>query len=149
MRSVVQRVSGASVEVRGVRRASIGAGIVALIGIGKDDSPDDMEYIASKILGLRIFDDENGVMNLSVADTGGEVLLVSQFTLFGDARKGRRPSYSGAMPPEMAILQFDRFVGLFRGKYERVQTGEFGAHMMLDLVNDGPVTILLDSGRIF
>jgi D-aminoacyl-tRNA deacylase len=149
MRAVAQRVSGATVAVDGKTAASIGEGIVALIGIHKDDGDADIEYITKKIIGVRIFDDEGGVMNRSVADTGGEILLVSQFTLCGDARKGRRPSYSDAMPPDTATLFFAKFVDRFRNEFNRVQTGVFGAHMVLTLVNDGPVTILFDSGRAF
>jgi len=148
MRAVVQRVLRASVEVGGEIVASIGEGIMVLVGIHREDGPEDMEYVRGKILGLRIFDDDQGVMNLSVEDTGGEVLLISQFTLQGDARKGRRPSYSAAMPPEQAGQLFVRFVDSVRSRYPRVQTGIFGAEMDVSLVNSGPVTIVIDSTGI-
>lgn len=148
MRAVVQRVSRASVEVDGKEIASIGEGIMVLVGIHRDDSPEDMKYIRDKILGLRIFDDDQGVMNLSVEDAGGEVLLVSQFTLHGDARRGRRPSYSAAMSPDNAVRFFEQLVESIRNRYPRIQAGIFGADMDVSLVNRGPVTIILDSTGI-
>lgn len=149
MRAVVQRVANASVAVDGQEAARIGRGVLALIGIAGGDTREDMEYIANKCLGLRVFDDEGGVMNLSVQDVGGEVLLVSQFTLYGDARKGRRPSYISAAPPDEAREMFSQCVDVFKHKYGKVQTGVFQAMMDVSLVNDGPVTILLDSKKNF
>ncbi|MCP4130296.1 MAG: D-tyrosyl-tRNA(Tyr) deacylase [bacterium] len=145
MRAVVQRVLNASVEVDDAIVSSINKGLLVLIGFHHDDAYSGMDYIINKILGLRIFDDENGVMNVSVEDIEGEVLLVSQFTLYGDVRKGKRPSYTSAMPPDRASEFYDRFVEQFRSKYEKVGSGEFGAHMKVSLVNSGPVTILLES----
>lgn len=149
MRAVVQRVTAASVSVQGDDISSIGKGLLVLVGIHRDDGDEDMDYLARKIMGLRIFDDEAGVMNRSVADIGGEVLLVSQFTLYGDARRGKRPSYAEAMTPGGADDFFKRFVERCRGIYGNIQTGRFGAEMELSLVNWGPVTILLDSARTF
>ncbi len=150
MRAVLQRVRKASVEVGGSVVSSIGTGLLCLAGIEKNDSQADIEYISNKILGLRIFDDEKGFMNLSVAETQGEVLLISQFTLLGDARKGRRPSWSDAEAPETARQMFADFAnkmsGLLPGK---VKTGVFQAMMEVSLINDGPVTILLDSRKLF
>ena len=148
MRAVVQRVAGASVSVPGEKVTSIGEGLLVLAGIHEDDDRDDLVYIRDKILGLRIFDDDQGVMNRSVGDINGDILLVSQFTLYGDVRRGRRPSYSSAMPPEKAKSFFDQFVTSVRDLYPGVQSGIFGAHMEISLVNSGPVTILLDSARI-
>jgi D-tyrosyl-tRNA(Tyr) deacylase len=150
MRAVLQRVRNASVTVEGSMVSSIGEGILCLAGIEKNDSQADIEYISNKIFGLRIFDDEKGFMNRSVAETGGEVLLISQFTLLGDVRKGRRPSWSAAEAPETAKQMFEDFVNkmseLLPGK---VKTGIFKAMMEVSLINDGPVTILLDSRKIF
>jgi D-tyrosyl-tRNA(Tyr) deacylase len=149
MRSVIQRVISASVAIDGNVVASIGAGVLVLAGFHTVDTEKDIDYMISKILGARIFDDENGVMNLSVSETGGDVLLVSQFTLYGDLRKGRRPSYSDAMPPEKASVFYTAFVDRFREQYGRVQTGVFRADMKVSLVNSGPVTILIDSAKTF
>lgn len=149
MRAVVQRVSEASVETGGKTVASMGRGVVALIGLGVGDTGTDMEYIAQKIINLRIFDDANGVMNLTLGEIDGGLLLVSQFTLYGDARKGRRPSYSCAMPPAEAAGKFAEFTALCRSIYPKVHEGVFGADMSLQLINEGPVTILLDSSKIF
>jgi D-tyrosyl-tRNA(Tyr) deacylase len=150
MRAVLQRVKNASVTVDGLVVSSIGRGLVCLAGIEKTDSQADLEYISNKILGLRIFDDEKSFMNRSVAETGGEVLLISQFTLLGDVRKGRRPSWSAAEAPETARQMFEDFVNkmsrLLPGK---VKTGVFKAMMEVALINDGPVTILLDSRKLF
>ena len=150
MRAVLQRVRNASVAVDGSIVSSIGTGLLCLAGIEKNDSQADIEYISNKILGLRIFDDEKGFMNRSVEETGGEVLLISQFTLLGDVRKGRRPSWSAAEAPEIAKQMFEDFVnkmsGLLPGK---VKTGVFKAMMEVSLINDGPVTILLDSRKLF
>lgn len=149
MRAVVQRVLQAGVELDGMAVASIGRGMLALVGFHRDDTDADYEYIAGKILGLRIFDDGSGVMNHTLSEAGGGLLLVSQFTLYGDARKGRRPSYSGAMPPGPAREMFDRFIAHCRRLHPVVEKGVFGADMTVNLVNWGPVTILLDSGRLF
>jgi D-tyrosyl-tRNA(Tyr) deacylase len=150
MRAVVQRVSGASVTVGGDEVSRIGPGLCCLIGIEADDGSDDFDYMARKIVGLRIFDDREGVMNLDVGEAGGDILLISQFTLLGDARKGRRPSYSRAEGPEEARRKFDDLVagvkGLFGG---RVETGRFQALMDVAIINHGPVTILLDSRKLF
>lgn len=149
MRAVVQRVLQAGVECDDSAVASIGRGMLALVGFHRDDTDADCEYIAGKLLGLRIFDDDSGVMNLTLSETGGGLLLVSQFTLYGDARKGRRPSYSEAMAPAPAREMFDRFVERCRALHPVVERGVFGAEMMVSLVNWGPVTILLDSARLF
>jgi D-aminoacyl-tRNA deacylase len=150
MRSVIQRVRNASVAVDGSVVSSIGKGLLCLAGIEKNDSQADIEYISNKILGLRIFDDEKGFMNRSVAELEGEILLISQFTLLGDVRKGRRPSFSDAEAPEKARQMFTDFVNkmskLLPGK---VKTGVFQAMMEVTLINDGPVTILLDSRKLF
>ncbi len=149
MRAVVQRVKGATVTVGGEVISEINAGIVVLLGISADDACRDMEYIADKCVNLRIFEDEDDVMNRCVADIGGDLLLVSQFTLYGDVRKGRRPSYSKAAPPNAARVLYEQAIQIFKEKYERVATGQFQAHMEVALVNDGPVTILLDSNKEF
>lgn len=149
MRAVVQRVSAASVRVGDRIVGEISAGLVALIGVARDDGSSDADLIAAKISGLRVFDDDEGVMNRGVADIGGAVLAVSQFTLYGDARRGRRPSFIAAAPGETARPLFDRVVQLLRGAGVHVHTGEFGAEMHVTLTNDGPVTILLDSRKLF
>lgn len=149
MRAVVQRVSRAEVAVEGQTIASIGRGLLALVSFGPDDTEKDLEYMAGKIIGLRIFEDEEGRMNLALADAGGELLVVPNFTIHGDCRKGRRPSFSGAAPPDLASSLFDRFAELAARGGVPVQTGRFGAHMHVSLVNDGPVTLLLDSRRRF
>lgn len=149
MRAVVQRVSAASVRVGDRLVGEIGAGLVALVGVARDDDVNDAELVAAKIAGLRLFDDGAGLMNLALADTGGAVLAVSQFTLYGDARKGRRPSFVAAAPGEEARPLFDHVVKRLRNAGVRVETGEFGAEMHVTLTNDGPVTILLDSRKIF
>jgi D-tyrosyl-tRNA(Tyr) deacylase len=149
MRAVVQRVSRASVEVDGAVVSAIGSGLLVLVGVGAEDGPDDARYVAAKVRDLRIFDDEQGKMNRSVGDVGGEVMLVSQFTLCGDARRGRRPSFDAAARPEPARGLFDLVAGYLRESGLRVQTGVFQAVMQVHLVNDGPVTLLLDSGRAF
>ena len=149
MRCVVQRVARASVTVEGQKIAAIGAGYLVLVGVEEGDTEADMIYCADKIAGLRIFEDENGKMNLSVADVGGEVLLVSQFTLLGDARHGRRPSFSTAARPEVADPLCQAMRQRLMDKGLPVQTGQFQAHMHVELLNDGPVTILLDSRKGF
>lgn len=149
MRAVVQRVKWASVSVDGEITAKIAEGILVLLGISDNDSEKDMDYIADKCINLRIFDDSDGVMNLSLADVGGEVLLVSQFTLYGDARKGRRPSYIRAAKPDDAKGKFSKTVQAFEKRYDKIKTGVFQAMMEVELLNDGPVTILIDSERGF
>ncbi len=145
MRAVVQRVQQAAVTVQGAEIGSIGAGLLALVGVAAGDADEDARLLASKIAGLRIFSDEAGRFNLSVQEIGGAVLVVSQFTLLGDARKGRRPNFTAAAPPEVARPLVDRVTDLLRAAGLPVATGEFGAHMEVTLTNDGPVTILLDT----
>ena len=149
MRAVVQRVTRASVTVNGEIVGEIGNGLVVLLGIARDDTEKDASYLIEKIAALRIFDDETGVMNVSVRDVGGAVLIVSQFTLYGDVRRGLRPSWIDAAAPEVAEPLYDFFVGQARRLIERVATGSFRAMMQVELVNDGPVTILLDSRKLF
>jgi len=146
MRAVVQRVGRASVSVEGKVIAAIGPGLLILCGVSPSDTDADRDWLARKIVSLRIFDDDAGVMNRSVRDVGGELLAVSQFTLYASTRKGARPSYSAAAPPEIAEPKFTAFVkALEREQGKRVPTGVFGAHMQIELSNDGPVTIWLDS----
>lgn len=149
MRAVIQRVERASVSVEGEIRGRIGAGVLVLIGVEEGDGDADFRYIAEKVPNLRVFEDEQGKMNRSLLDVGGELLAVSQFTLLGDARGGRRPSFITAARPETADPMYERLVADWRARGIRVETGVFGAHMKVSLVNDGPVTILLDSRRRF
>jgi D-tyrosyl-tRNA(Tyr) deacylase len=149
MRAVVQRVTRASVTVDGKVVGEIGNGLVVLLGIARDDTEKDATYLAEKIAALRIFDDEAGVMNVSVRDANGALLIVSQFTLYGDVRRGLRPSWIDAATPETAEPLYDFFVAQARELIARVATGSFRAMMLLELVNDGPVTILLDSRKLF
>lgn len=149
MRAVIQRVERASVSVEGEIKGQIGAGFLVLIGVEEGDGDADFKYIADKVPNLRVFEDEQGKMNRSLLDVGGEVLAVSQFTLLGDARGGRRPSFIAAARPETADPMYERLVADWRARGIRVETGVFGAHMKVALVNDGPVTILLDSRRRF
>ena len=149
MRAVVQRVANASVTVGEETVGAVGAGLMVLIGVSKEDTDKDLKYIVEKVMNLRVFDDENGVMNRSVLDVGGSILAVSQFTLYGDARGGRRPSYFRAAGPEPANEQYERAVAAWRDSGIHVETGRFRTEMMVSLVNDGPVTILLDSGKEF
>jgi D-tyrosyl-tRNA(Tyr) deacylase len=149
MRAVVQRVREASVEVGGTRVSSIGPGLLVLLGVGRDDGPGDVQYVAGKIRDLRVFDDEQGRMNRAVAEVGGAVLIVSQFTLYGDVRKGRRPSFDQAAPPDLGRALYEAVAAELAASGVPVQTGVFGAVMQVRLVNDGPVTILLDSRRSF
>ena len=149
MRCVVQRVTEASVSVDGEVVGAIGPGLMVLIGVSVEDTEADLKYMTDKVPNLRIFDDENGVMNRSVLDAGGQILAVSQFTLYGDARGGRRPSYIRAAKPEQANAMYERLVSAWREKGVTVETGRFRTEMKVSLVNDGPVTILLDSERVF
>jgi D-tyrosyl-tRNA(Tyr) deacylase len=147
MRAVVQRVSSARVRANGDVAGDIGPGFLALIGVSTRDGPADVQYIAGKIADLRIFEDEHGKMNRSIIEVGGAVLVVSQFTLYGDCRKGRRPSFDGAAPPALARQLYEDIVRVLRERGLRVATGVFQAHMQVESTNDGPVTILLDSER--
>ncbi len=147
MKAVVQRVTEASVKVDGRCIGSIGNGFLVLLGVGKDDTDADMKYIADKIIKLRIFSDENDKMNLSLADVGGSMLVISQFTLYGDCSHGRRPYFGDAMEPVGANAMYERFVDYVRSCGVHTETGEFGADMKVSLVNDGPVTITLDSKK--
>ncbi len=149
MRAVVQRVKEARVEVDGKAVGEIGQGLLILLGVGEDDSERDCEYLANKIAHLRIFSDDQGLMNLSTIDIEGAVLVVSQFTLWGDCRKGRRPSFTRAAPPEKARALYEDFIGILRSKGLRTATGEFQEMMDVHLVNDGPVTLILDSSKTF
>ena len=149
MRCVVQRVTSSSVTVEGETVGSIEKGLMVLIGVCTEDTEADLKYMADKVPNLRIFDDENGVMNRSVLDVGGSILAVSQFTLYGDARGGRRPSYIRAAKPEEANALYEKLVEAWRAKGIHVETGRFRTEMMVSLVNDGPVTILLDSTKLF
>ena len=149
MRAVVQRVSQASVRVDEQICGAIGPGLLVLLGVGKNDSDQDAALLADKIANLRIFDDEQGLMNLSLLETQGEVLVVSQFTLFGDCRKGRRPSYSTAAPPAEAARLYEQFIHEIRARQVTVATGRFQAMMDVTLINNGPVTLLLDTEKQF
>ena len=149
MRAVVQRVTSASVTVGEEVTGAVGPGMMVLIGVSSEDGPADLKYIAEKVMHLRIYDDENGVMNRSILDAGGAILAVSQFTLYGDARGGRRPSYFRAAKPEKAEEMYEKLIALWREAGIHVETGRFRTEMRVSLVNDGPVTILLDSEKAF
>jgi len=149
MRAVVQRVSRGCVRVDGQEVAGIGRGFVVLLGVATTDQEADARYLADKVACLRIFEDGQGKMNLAIQDVGGSVLVVSQFTLYGDCRKGRRPSFTDAAPPDRAEALYLKFADLLRACGLRVQTGRFQALMQVELVNDGPVTLLLDSAKAF
>ena len=149
MRAVLQRVSRAGVTVDGEKIAAIDSGLLVLLGVETGDTEESADYLAGKTAGLRIFEDADGKMNVSVTDCGGSVLVVSQFTLLADCRKGRRPGFSSAAPPELAEPLCDYFVAVLRKHGLNVQTGKFRADMAVDLVNDGPVTVLLDSLKTF
>jgi D-tyrosyl-tRNA(Tyr) deacylase len=149
MRAVLQRVTRASVRVSGETVGEIGAGLLVLLGVARDDREADARYLAGKIASLRVFDDAEGRMNLSLAETGGAMLVVSQFTLYGDVRRGRRPSWIEAAQPEAAVKLYEQFVAEARKTIGRVETGSFRALMEVELVNDGPVTLLLDSRKLF
>jgi D-tyrosyl-tRNA(Tyr) deacylase len=145
MRAVIQRVSEARVTVGGSVLGEIGPGLLALLGIAKPDAPADAEFLAEKILNLRVFPDEAGKMNRSLLDIGGALLVVSQFTLYGECRKGRRPSFDDAAPAELARPLYEHFIEVARKSRLRVENGVFQAHMEVSLVNDGPVTLLVES----
>lgn len=149
MRAVVQRVTRANVKIEDEVVGEIGNGFVVLLGVAKDDTEADADYLAPKIVALRIFDDSDGKMNLSVKDSGGALLVVSQFTLYGDVRRGLRPSWSDAAPPEIAEPLYEYFVSKCRELVEKVATGSFRKMMKVELVNDGPVTLMLDSRKAF
>ena len=149
MRAVVQRVSDAQVQVDGQCIGKIERGLLVYLGVHKDDTDKDFDYILDKVINLRIFSDEVGKMNLSLLDTGGELLVVSQFTLFGDARRGRRPSYGEAAGNEKGNLYYQRFLHELKEKGIKTASGQFGAEMQVSYTNDGPVTILLDSFKDF
>jgi D-aminoacyl-tRNA deacylase len=145
----VQHVSRASVKIGGDVVGEIGPGLLVLLGVAQDDAESDADYLADKIAGLRIFEDADGKMNLAAADVGGAVLAVSQFTLFGDVRRGKRPSFDAAARPEQAVRLYDYFVEKIRAAGLRCETGRFREMMQVELVNEGPVTILLDSKKTF
>ena len=145
MKAVVQRVSESSVTIDSEVAGKIGAGLMVLLGVGVEDTEKEADYLAEKIINLRIFSDENGKMNLSLLDVGGEMLVVSQFTLLGDCRKGRRPSFIAAADPEKGNVLYEYFVDCIRQKGITVATGRFGTMMDVSLVNDGPVTLVLES----
>jgi D-tyrosyl-tRNA(Tyr) deacylase len=149
MRAVVQRVNRASVTVDGAVVGRIGEGLLVLLGVATGDDEAAADYLAGKVAGLRVFDDENGNMNLALADVGGEVLVVSQFTLYGDMRRGKRPSFDRAARPEEAKRLYEYFVARIRAAGLKCETGTFQAMMDVELVNNGPVTILIDSEKIF
>lgn len=149
MRAVIQRVSRASVTVDSKITGTIQAGLLVLLGIHKDDSEKEIKWLTEKIITLRIFEDNEGKMNRSLIDTGGAMLIVSQFTLYGDCRKGRRPGYSTAALPNHAKILYHEFIDTIKNKGIKTASGKFQAHMDVELVNDGPVTLLLDSSKLF
>ena len=149
MRAVVQRVTWAKVSVSGEIVGQIGAGLCALVGVGRDDTETDAEALADKVVGLRVFEDDEGKMNKSLLEVGGSLLAISQFTLFGDARKGRRPSFGDAMEPGRAQELFERFCFHSKNQGTLVETGRFRAEMLVELANDGPVTLLIDTKKLF
>lgn len=149
MRAVVQRVLNANVKVNGDTVGKIGKGLLVFLGIGEDDDNKDLEYMVEKILGLRIFEDTNSKMNLSLLNVEGEILVISQFTLYGDVRKGKRPSFSSSARPEMAESMYNKFIAMCKERGIKAEEGIFGADMKVELINDGPVTILIDSKKIF
>jgi len=149
MRAVIQRVSSASVTVDSETTGAINAGLLVLLGIHKNDGTKEIQWMVDKIINLRIFEDEDGKMNDSLLDTGGAMLVVSQFTLYGDCRKGRRPGYSTAAQPDSAKLLYLQFIDCVKQKNISTASGRFQAHMDVELVNDGPVTLLLDSSKLF
>ena len=148
MRACIQRVSEARVTVRGEVTGQIGGGLVVLLGVGTNDGEAEMSWLAEKIIGLRVFEGDAGKMNRSLAEAGGAMLVVSQFTLYGDCRKGRRPSFTSAAPPELAERLYEEFVARVRAAGIEVATGWFREHMLVSLVNDGPVTLWIDTADI-
>lgn len=144
MRALLQRVSRASVKIHGQTISEIGKGLLILVGVGHQDGEEQVRFLAEKVANLRIFEDEQGKTNLSIHDVKGEAIVVSQFTLYADSRKGRRPSFTDAALPEIAELLLNQFVELLRGHGIPTQTGQFGAHMLVEIHNDGPVTIWLE-----
>ena len=149
MRAVIQRVTKASVSVDGEVIGKIGKGFVVLLGVGQDDAEEDMRYIADKTVNLRVFEDENEKMNLSLQDIGGELLVISQFTLYGDCRKGRRPSFDKAGEPKSAKELYEKTCEYFKSFGIVTETGRFAADMQVELINDGPVTLMLDSKKLY
>ncbi|MFR3568952.1 MAG: D-aminoacyl-tRNA deacylase [Paraclostridium sordellii] len=149
MRAVVQRVVSSKVIVDESTIGEINKGLLILLGVTHEDTSKDVDYLLDKIVNLRIFEDENDKMNLSLKDVNGELLVVSQFTLYGDCRKGRRPNFTNAAKPDLATSLYEEFIDKAKKEGIKVGTGKFGAHMMVDLVNDGPVTILIDSEKTF
>jgi D-tyrosyl-tRNA(Tyr) deacylase len=147
MRACIQRVSEAHVTVDGEVTGRISRGLVVLLGVGQYDGPPEVDWLADKIVGLRVFEDADGKMNRSLAEVGGEMLVVSQFTLYGDSRKGRRPSFTDAAPPELAERLYEAFVDRVRNMDVEVACGVFRAHMLVSLVNDGPVTLWIDTAE--
>lgn len=146
MRAVIQRVESASVLIEGKTKTGIENGLVILIGIEENDNQEDIDWLCGKILRLRIFDDSNGIMNLSVSDTNGDILIISQFTLHASTRKGNRPSYIKAAKADVAVPLYEGFISKLSKEYHKeIKTGEFGAMMKISLINDGPVTILIDT----
>lgn len=149
MRAVVQRVTRAEVKVDGAITGKIDKGLLVFVGVAPEDTEKDMEYIADKIVNLRIFEDDDEKMNLCLSDVGGELLVVSQFTLYGDCRKGRRPNFTGSCEPVKAEKMYNEMIDYLRNKGIKTECGVFGADMKVDLLNDGPVTLLLDSSKLF
>ena len=149
MRAIVQRVKSASVEVSGETIGSIEKGLLVFLAVKNEDTDKDLDYIIDKVCGLRIFTDDNDKMNLSVKDVGGQILLVSQFTLYGDVRKGKRPSFTDSAKGDLAERYYEKAIAAFKNEIDVVETGRFGADMQVSLINDGPVTIQLDSSKIY
>ena len=146
MKAVIQRISSASVEIDNKIRASIGSGLLILVGIEETDNAEDIDWLSGKIVNLRIFDDAGGVMNISIKETGGDIIIVSQFTLHASTKKGNRPSYIKAAKPEIAIPLYEKLISQLETDLgKKIQTGEFGADMKVSLINDGPVTIIIDT----
>jgi D-tyrosyl-tRNA(Tyr) deacylase len=148
MRACLQRVSEAHVTVDGAETGRIGRGLVVLLGVGPNDGDAEVRWLAEKIVGLRVFEDEAGKMNRSLAEVGGAMLVISQFTLYGDCRRGRRPSFTDAAPPEIAERLYEAFVAVVKGAGVEVSTGKFREHMLVSLVNDGPVTLWIDTAEM-
>ena len=147
LRAVIQRATEGSVDVEGITVGAVGSGMVILLGVGKEDSEHDVDYLVEKIINLRIFEDDTGKMNLSLVDVQGEALVVSQFTLYGDCRKGRRPNFSEAASPEQGEELYNKFIKALQDRSVKVATGTFRAYMSVKILNDGPVTLILDSSK--